>query len=100
MMNLSIEAAIQAIIDSKVADAEQRLLAKLSGHTDRTLDVTEAALHIGISEKLVYRLCQQKQIPHERYGVQGSKRPVIKFRLGDLEAWRTEQRSANYIKSK
>lgn len=99
-MILSIEAAIQAVIDEKVAAAEQRILAKLSGQTDETLDVTQAALHLGISEKLVYRLCQQKQIPHERYGVQGSRRPVIKFRLNDLEAWRAEQRAANYVKAK
>lgn len=97
-MVLSIEAAIQAIIDEKVAAAEQRILEKLNGQTDETLDVPAAALHLGISEKLVYRLCQQKQIPHERYGVQGSRRPVIKFRLNDLEAWRAEQRATNYVK--
>lgn len=99
-MNLSIEAAIQAIIDEKVAAAEKRILEKLSGQMDETLDVTQAALHLGISEKLVYRLCQQKQIPHERYGVQGSRRPIIKFRLNELEAWRAEQRAANYVKTK
>lgn len=99
-MNQSIEAAIRSLVAEEVAAAEKRIIENLSGLTDETLDVPAAAMHLGISEKLVYRLCQQKQIPHERYGVQGSRRPVIKFRLNDLEAWRAEQRAANYVKSK
>lgn len=99
-MNLSIEATIRTMIAEEVAAAEKRILEQLSGQTDKTLDVPEAALHLGISEKLVYRLCQQKQIPHERYGIQGSRRPVIKFRLNDLETWRAEQRAENYVRSK
>lgn len=95
-MSNSIEDAIRAIVAEEVSAAEARLRDKLQAQTDRTLDVSGAAEHLGISEKLVYRLCQERQIPHERYGVSGSRRPTIKLRLSDLEAWRAEQRKVNY----
>ncbi|MNW27537.1 Helix-turn-helix domain protein [compost metagenome] len=96
---IGLDEAIRTIVAEEVAAAERRILASLSTHaTERTLDVREAAEQIGISEKLIYRLCSTGSIPHERYGVPGSKRPVIKFRLSDLEAWRTAQRQANYKK--
>lgn len=97
-MNLSIEALIRSVIAEEVAAAESRIRESLSGKTDKTLDVPEAAIHLGVSEKLIYRLCQEKSIPHERYGIAGSRRPTIKFRLNDLEAWRAEQRAANYVR--
>lgn len=93
MVMTAIEDAIRAIIAEEVAAAEQRITALLPAHVDRTLDVREAAKHIGISEKLIYSLCKTNDIPHERYGVSGSRRPTIKIRLSDLEAWRAEQRA-------
>ncbi|WP_254438275.1 AlpA family transcriptional regulator [Paenibacillus sp. DCT19] len=93
---LAFEAAIRSIVDDQVAIAEKRLREEFSGLIDKTLDVVEAAKHIGVSEKLIYRMCQEGRIPHERYGVVGSRRPAIKLRLADLEAWRAEQRLANY----
>lgn len=95
---IGLEDAIRAIVAEEVAAVEKRLRSELSKVIDKTLDVSEAAAHLGISEKLIYRLCSTGSIPHERYGVPGSKRPVIKFRLTDLETWRAEQRSANYRK--
>lgn len=92
----TFEVAIRSIVDEQVAIAENRLRAEFSGLIDKTLDVSETAAHIGVSEKLIYRMCQEGSIPHERYGVVGSRRPVIKFRLSDLEEWRAKQRSANY----
>ncbi|MGG1518725.1 helix-turn-helix domain-containing protein [Paenibacillus oryzisoli] len=95
-MTVSIEAAIRAIIAEEVAAVERRIRENLSAGTDRTLDVPEAAAHLGVSEKLIYRMCQERRIPHERYGMPGSRRPTIKLRLNDLEKWRADQRALNY----
>ncbi|WJH28420.1 helix-turn-helix domain-containing protein [Paenibacillus sp. CC-CFT742] len=94
----ALEDAIRSIVNEQVAIAEKKLKAEFSGLIDKTLDVIEAAKHIGVSEKLIYRMCQEGRIPHERYGATGSRRPTIKFRLADLEAWRAEQRAANYFR--
>ncbi|WP_269055692.1 helix-turn-helix domain-containing protein [Paenibacillus tundrae] len=93
---IAFENVIREIVSEQVAVSENRLRSELSGLIDKTLDVAETATHIGISEKLIYRMCQEGRIPHERYGASGSRRPVIKFRLSDLEAWRAEQRYANF----
>ncbi|MDT0123925.1 helix-turn-helix domain-containing protein [Paenibacillus sp. RRE4] len=94
----AFDSAIRTIVSEQVTEFENRLRAEFAGLIDKTLDVSEAATHIGVSEKLIYRMCQEGSIPHERYGVTGSKRPAIKLRLSDLEAWRAEQRAANYKK--
>lgn len=93
---MDIETAIRSLVADEVRAAEQRIRESLGIQLSKTLDVSEAAEHIGISEKLIYRLCQEGRIPHERYGISGSRRPVIKLRIDDLEAWRAEQREANY----
>ncbi|MFF2015022.1 helix-turn-helix transcriptional regulator [Paenibacillus sp. NPDC058177] len=92
----AFEDAIKSIVSEYVTISENRLRSEFSGLIDKTLDVAETAAHIGVSEKLIYRMCQEGSIPHERYGTIGSRRPVIKFRLSDLEAWRAAQRAANY----
>lgn len=93
---MDIESAIRAIIAEEVAASERRLIETLCAHPDKTLNVAEAAEHLGVCEKIIYRMCKEQLIPHERYGGAGSRRPTIKFRLSDLEAWRAEQRAANY----
>ncbi|RJX41037.1 DNA-binding protein [Paenibacillus pinisoli] len=93
----SVEKAIRSIVDEVVAEAERRILEQIRLQPDKTMDIRETTEHLGVSEKLLYRLCQAKSIPHERYGVSGSKRPTIKFRLSDLEKWRSKQRSLNYV---
>lgn len=95
---VALESAIRSIVSEQVSIIENRLRAELTGMSDRTLDVAETAAHLGVSEKLIYRMCQVGSIPHERYGTPGSRRQVIKFRLSDLEAWRTAQRAENYNK--
>ncbi|MEK8215553.1 helix-turn-helix transcriptional regulator [Paenibacillus sp. FSL L8-0463] len=95
---IALEAVIREIVSEQVIDSENRLRAELSGLIDKTLDVAETATHLGVSEKLIYRMCQEGSIPHERYGTLGSRRQAIKFRLSDLEAWRATQRAANYKK--
>lgn len=94
-----LEDAIRAMVAEEVAAAELRILAALPKYVEnRTLDVREAAEILGVSEKLIYRMCQEGSIPHERFGITGSKKPAIKFRLSELETWRAEQRAANYKK--
>ncbi|WP_020620180.1 helix-turn-helix domain-containing protein [Paenibacillus daejeonensis] len=92
---MSIEQMIREIVVEEVAAAEKRIRAEMESVNDETLDVSAAAARLGVSEKLIYRMCQQRIIPHERYGGIGSRRPTIKFRLADLEAWRAAQRVAN-----
>ncbi|WP_411553302.1 helix-turn-helix domain-containing protein [Paenibacillus lautus] len=88
----AIRSVVVEVIAEEIAAVEQRILAQLPMQFDQTLDVHEAASHIGISEKLVYRLCQEGSLPHERFGVSGSRKPTIKIRLSDLENWRAEQK--------
>jgi predicted DNA-binding transcriptional regulator AlpA len=95
----SIEDVIKSLIYEAVSAAEKRIMESINSQPDRALDIPEAALHLGISEQLLYRMCRAQQIPHERYGVSGSKRPTIKFRMSDLEVWRAEQRASNYKSS-
>lgn len=91
----AIRSVVAEVIANEIAAVEQRILAQLPSQFDRTLDVHEAATHIGISEKLIYRLCKEGSLPHERYGVSGSRKPTIKIRLTDLENWRAEQKISN-----
>lgn len=94
----AIRTIVAEVIAEEIAVVEQRILAQLPQQFDKTLGVHEAAEYIGISEKLIYRLCQEGSIPHERYGVTGSRKPKIKLRLSDLEKWRSEQKQANLQK--
>lgn len=98
-MSLSLEDAVRSIVNEAVLAAEKRILERINSQPDKAMDIPEAAEHLGISEQLLYRLCREKQIPHERYGVSGSRKPTIKFRMSDLEAWRAEQRASNYKSS-
>jgi len=94
---MNFEAAIKEIINPLIDASERRMLAQISQYGDVTMTVQEAAEHIRISDKLLYSMCKRKLIPHERYGMPGSARTTIRFRLLDLEIWRAEQRAANYI---
>ncbi|EHB65232.1 helix-turn-helix domain-containing protein [Paenibacillus lactis] len=91
----AIRAIVAEVIAEEVAAVEQRIMTLLPSQFDRTLDVHEAASHIGVSDKLIYRLCKEGSLPHERYGVAGSRKPTIKIRMSDLEEWRSKQRVAN-----
>ncbi|GGF86426.1 helix-turn-helix domain-containing protein [Paenibacillus aceti] len=93
-----LEEAIRAIVVEEIAAVESRILALLPEQLDRSLTVHEAADYVRISDKLMYQLCQEGIIPHERYGVPGSRKPKIIIRLSDLEAYRAEQRASNYKK--
>jgi excisionase family DNA binding protein len=67
---------------------------------DRTLSIEEAAVHMGISQMLLYRMCKEKSIPHMRAGIKGSKKPKILFCQSSLESWKKEQERENYLPAK
>lgn len=92
------EVFYQSIVSSAVEQVEEKILKRLEGMNirDRTLDIKEASEYTLISEKLLYRLCHEKQIPHIRAGVQGSKKPKILFRQSSLDRWMQEQEKLNY----
>ncbi|MED4122637.1 helix-turn-helix domain-containing protein [Halalkalibacterium halodurans] len=93
-----VEEFYQSIISAAADQVEERILERLQHMNikDRTLDIREASEYTLISEKLLYRLCQEKQIPHIRAGVQGSKKPKILFRQSTLDSWMREQERLNY----
>lgn len=63
---------------------------QMSISQDRTLDIPQAAEHLGISDKTLYTMCKQKKIPHRRLGSR------ITFSLSSLDAWGREQERINY----
>ena len=50
------------------------------------MNVKEAAAWLGISVSLCYSLCEEKRLPHRRYGRQG-KRGKIVIREEDLKSF-------------
>ncbi|MCR8633443.1 helix-turn-helix domain-containing protein [Paenibacillus radicis (ex Xue et al. 2023)] len=73
----------------------EELRAEMTVQPERTLYIDEAAEYTRISEKVLYKMCQQKLIPHRRAGEQGSRRPRILFSTASLDAWNREQEKAN-----
>ncbi|NBI30927.1 helix-turn-helix transcriptional regulator [Chengkuizengella marina] len=59
----------------------------------------EAAEYTGISDKLLYRMCKEGDIPHIKLGAKDSQKPRIIFRTSTLDNWMREQESLNYTKS-
>lgn len=95
-MNLSIEAAIQAIIDEKVAAAEKRILESLNVQSDLSLSFQEACIHLGMSEYTLRNLCRAKKIPHRTIGAEGSRSPRYLFSSVSLDKWMKDQEQMNY----
>ncbi|MNC08860.1 Helix-turn-helix domain protein [compost metagenome] len=63
---------------------------------DRTLELDEAADYIGVSKATLYRLCNEKSIPHFRLGSKGTRRPRISFSSNSLDEWKKENEKSNY----
>jgi len=53
--------------------------------SERTVNVREAAVFLGVSPSLVYAYVERKQIPHFR--MMGR---AIRFRLSELDSWRQQ----------
>jgi len=75
------------------------LRAELGAKPDRTLDIRQAAEHLGLSENLLREMCRKKRIKHIPAGAESSRRPHYLFRLSSLDAWQREQEDANYRSS-
>jgi excisionase family DNA binding protein len=63
---------------------------------DRTMEVKEAAPYIGVKPQLLYKLCEEKRIPHWRAGVSGSRKPNICFSSRALDEWKKDEMRRNY----
>ncbi len=62
---------------------------------DQLIDVRQAAAHIGMSARWLYR--HYRILPHVRiggFGDRGKGRSRIKFRRSDLDAWLVRRREA------
>ncbi|SFE10903.1 DNA binding domain-containing protein, excisionase family [Paenibacillus algorifonticola] len=95
-MNLSIEAAIRAIIAEEVAAAEQRIRESLNVQSDVTLTFQEALKYLGMSEYTLRRMCQAKKLPYRIVGADGSKNPRYLFSSSSLDKWMKQQEESNY----
>ncbi|AQR77233.1 helix-turn-helix domain-containing protein [Paenibacillus larvae] len=92
----AVEKAIVDIIAAQVAEAEKRILERLSAATGRTLTFTEACEYLRISEYTLRQLCREKRIPHRIIGSEGSKKPRYLFSTVSLDRWVREQEERNY----
>lgn len=54
---------------------------------DRWLSVSEAAAHMGISTDLVYIMVREGTIKCARLGQLNSRKPTIRFKQSELDAW-------------
>lgn len=99
-MSSTFEKLFAALVEEAAAAAEKRVMERLEQMTvpDRVLDVKEAAQHMGLDEKTLYRLCQEKRLPHIRAGQTNSKRPRILLRQSTLDRWLREQEEASIQK--
>ncbi|MEV2910830.1 helix-turn-helix domain-containing protein [Paenibacillus larvae] len=92
----AVEKAIADIIAAQVAEAEKRILERLSASTDRTLTFSEACKYLRISEYSLRQLCREKRIPHRVIGSEGSKKPRYLFSTVSLDRWAKEEEKRNY----
>ena len=93
-----MEDFFKSIVSEAADQVEKKIMNRLQHLkiNDRTLDIKEAAEYTRISEKSLYRMCQEKQIPHIRAGSIGSQKPKILFRMSSLSNWMEEQERQNY----
>lgn len=97
-MNLSIETAIQAIIDKKIAEAEKRIMEKLNVKSDVALTFKEACKYLNMSSYSLRALCRTKKIPHRSVGRDDSRNPRYVFSSASLDQWKKDQEQMNYAK--
>ncbi|ARF66711.1 DNA-binding protein [Paenibacillus larvae subsp. pulvifaciens] len=92
----AVEKAIADIVATQVAEAEKRILERLSIPTDRTLTFSEACEYLRISDYTLRQLCREKRIPHRGIGSEGSRKPKYLFSTVSLDRWVREQEERNY----
>jgi hypothetical protein len=87
---------VDRLADRLMPDILQRIASQIPVAQDRKMTIEETANSYPISEKLLYRMCKEKQIPHIRMGVIGSRKPKILLSSATLDAWMKEQEQQNY----
>ncbi|MGG3282764.1 helix-turn-helix domain-containing protein [Paenibacillus solani] len=92
----AIEKAIADIVAVHVAQAEKRIMERLSATSDRDLTFTEACKHLNMSSYTLRKLCLAKRVPHRTVGAEGSKNPRYVFSSISLDRWKKEQEMMNY----
>ncbi|ARF67260.1 DNA-binding protein [Paenibacillus larvae subsp. pulvifaciens] len=95
----AVEKAIADMVAAQVAEAEKRILERLSVAEDKTLTFNEACEHLQISEHILRQLCREKRIPHRVIGSEGSRKPKYLFSSVSLDRWVREQEERNYKRS-
>ncbi|MNW46841.1 Helix-turn-helix domain protein [compost metagenome] len=92
----ALEKAIADIVALHVAEAEKRILERLSAASDRTLTFSETCDYLHMSSYTLRRLCLSKQIPHRVVGTEGSKNPRYLFSTVSLDRWLKDEEAKNY----
>ncbi|KGE20036.1 helix-turn-helix domain-containing protein [Paenibacillus wynnii] len=92
----ALEKAISDIVSVHVAEAEKRILERMSAASDRTLNVPGACEYLSISDYTLRQLCKAKRIPHRIVGAEGSKNPRYLFSTSSLDRWKREEEEQNY----
>ncbi|MDF2683971.1 MAG: hypothetical protein K0R47_5161 [Brevibacillus sp.] len=95
-MNVSIEAAIRAIIVEEVAAAERRIRESLNVQSDVTLTFQEACDYLGMSDYTLRNLCRTKKVPYRTVGSDGSRNPRYLFSSSSLDKWIKDREAENY----
>ncbi|NWL89983.1 DNA-binding protein [Paenibacillus sp. 79R4] len=93
----ALEKAIADIVALHVAEAEKRIMERMSTASDRTLTFTEALDYLRMSEYTLRHLCKAKRIPHRTVGAEGSKSPRYLFSTVSLDKWKREEEARNYL---
>lgn len=90
---------LEALAEKVAAKLLPVVLKKIEENTptteDKMVEAEKAAEFLGMSRDLIYRLCSQKQIPHVKSGVVGSRRPKMTFSMRSLEEWKRQQERLN-----
>ncbi|MGF7049118.1 hypothetical protein J2T13_003626 [Paenibacillus sp. DS2015] len=92
----AIEQAIADMVAVQVADAEKRIMERLSVSSDKTLSFSKTCEYLQMSEYTLRNLCKAKRIPHRTVGAEGSKSPRYLFSSSSLDRWKKEEEDRNY----
>ncbi|MCY7522102.1 helix-turn-helix domain-containing protein [Paenibacillus larvae] len=87
------------MVAAQVAEAERRILERLSIPEDKNLTFSEACEYLRISDYTLRQLCREKRIPHRVIGSEGSRKPKYLFSTVSLDRWVREQEARNYKRS-
>lgn len=93
-----MDAVVDRLAERLLPVVIEHVTAQMPKDQDRVFTVDEAAEYSGISNKLLYLLLQQKQIPHIKAGVLGSRKPKILIKKSRIDAWIADQERASVQK--